>query len=244
MRRSKRRSSCRIGSTMLFIVIIAGVVFAYQSFKPKDNDKKITKLKTDIVYAKDFDGQSKPIEAETIVVEEPKTEPPTEQTISTTVGVESTVDYSVDISHRDLRQFESINTDQMNTWIDALSVHIPNSPFKGQGEVFIKASQESGLDPRYILAHAALESAWGTSYLARTKHNYFGIAAYDASPNSAYHMGSELEAGIVNGAKWIADNYTNKGQHTLHLMIYGAKRYASDSQWINKIANIMRKCTV
>ena len=65
--------------------------------------------------------------------------------------------------------------------------------FKNKGAVFIQASKETGLDPVYILAHAAWESSWGNSSLAKNKHNYFGIAAYDHDPyNSAYVMGDTI----------------------------------------------------
>lgn len=45
---------------------------------------------------------------------------------------------------------------QLNNWIKATS---PGSPFVGQGNVFMEAQKQSGLDARYILAHAAHESA-------------------------------------------------------------------------------------
>ena len=242
MRRTRKRSTGHVGSTFLIVVSIIMIIMFFNHNKNQNNT--ILELSANISNMEKEIGQLKEIikiQEETIeIVENSST---TEKTIAkNATTLENTTSYSSSIKHRDLRDFEDINVDQMNIWIDNFTKYNTQSPFRGQGEIFIKASQESGLDPRYILAHAALESAWGTSYLARTKHNYFGIAAYDNSPNSAYNMGNELEAGIVNGAKWIADNYTNQGQHTLYLMIYGRKKYASDAGWINKIENIMRNC--
>lgn len=194
-------------------------------------DDTIT-LKDDIIVIKEENEQQ--------LIEEIKEEPQEEivkSEVATTI-----VESSTAIGHRDLRVFEPATVEQINEWIDNQTIYNPDSPFKGKGEIFLKASEESGLDPRYILAHAALESGWGTSDLARTKHNYFGIAAYDHNPSAAFTMGEEMEAGIINGANWIAENYTEQGQHTLHLMIHGKKRYASDSNWIGKISSIMRGC--
>lgn len=112
------------------------------------------------------------------------------------------------------------------------------TPFHNNGIIFIKASKKSGLDPLYIFAHACVESAWGKSYYAKHRQNYFGINAIDHSPDNAYKMGNSMEEGIVNGAVWISNNYYNKGAVSLNSMIHGNKRYASDANWMNKIAFI------
>ena len=115
------------------------------------------------------------------------------------------------------------------------------TPFKGKGRIFIEASKESGLDPVYILAHAAWESGWGKSTIAEEKHNYFGIAAFDRDPYGyAYHMGDSLDSGIIKGAKWIKENYYDRGYTNLHTMIEMGN-YASDNiNWINGIVSIMK----
>ena len=41
-----------------------------------------------------------------------------------------------------------------------------------------KAGQRFSMNPAIILAQAALESGWGSSYSARVRKNYFGITAY------------------------------------------------------------------
>lgn len=45
-----------------------------------------------------------------------------------------------------------------------------------------KAGKEFGLNPVVILAQGSIESAWGTSHIARKHHNYFGVTAY-GKPN-------------------------------------------------------------
>ncbi len=135
-----------------------------------------------------------------------------------------------------------LSAGQLNNWIRATS---PGSPFNGQGNVFMEAQKQSGLDARYILAHAALESAWGKSSIAKKYNNYFGIGAFDNDPNNAKNFSnSGLASGIINGAKWIAKNYYNSAykQTTLYKMRNnnGVHQYATDPNWHNKIANIMK----
>ena len=135
-----------------------------------------------------------------------------------------------------------LSAGQLNNWIRATS---PSSPFNGQGNVFMEAQKQSGLDARYILAHAALESGWGRSNIAKRYNNYFGIGAFDNDPNNAKNFSnSGLASGIINGAKWIAKHYYNSSykQTTLYKMRNnnGVHQYATDPNWHNKIANIMK----
>ena len=146
-----------------------------------------------------------------------------------------------DVTKHDLgKRLQGITATQINNWIRAKA---PNSPFNGQGQVFIEAQSQSGLDARYILAHAALESAWGTSRIGRQYHNYFGINAYDSNPDNAKKSSNRsLQAGIINGAVWIKEHYYNRGQKTLYAMNHdkNGHNYASDKAWGDKIANIMK----
>jgi beta-N-acetylglucosaminidase len=147
---------------------------------------------------------------------------------------------------KNLTQFNSISQDQLNSWINSRAP--ANSPFRNQAAVFLEASKQSGLDPRYIVAHAALESAWGTSKIAKDKNNYFGIGAFNSSPySSALTFNTGLASGIIGGANWIKKNYVDRGQNSLYSMIYGdpTHRYAvhddgtPNESWMKNIASIM-----
>lgn len=131
-----------------------------------------------------------------------------------------------------------ITSDDMNKIIDYWVFHMGvSSSFKNHGDVFIEASKESGLNPIYILAHAAVESGWGSSYMGRNKHNYFGINCVDSNPGAGYTMGDSVESGIINGAKWIARNFYNNGYTSLAGMKAG--NYATDPNWAYNIVTIM-----
>ena len=144
----------------------------------------------------------------------------------------------------DLALSSVMTADRMNKiidyWLDKNNGH-DTSPFDGQGEAFIKASQVSGLDPVFIFALASHESNFGRSNIAKNKHNYMGIGAYDSSPyTSALNMGNSFEEGLTANAMWVADKYYNQGQTTLNEMIYGGKMYSSSKDhWITSINSIM-----
>lgn len=145
------------------------------------------------------------------------------------------VDQNSDLSNKTVY----VTTEDMNNIIRHFDPS-GTSPFQGQGNVFIEASKQSGLDPIYIFAHASWESDYGRSYLARDRGNYFGINAIDANPNAAHHMGNTMYDGIVNGAVWISKNYYQEGQTSLNSMIYGGKRYAKAAdKWIKGVNGIM-----
>ena len=109
-----------------------------------------------------------------------------------------------------------------------------------------------GVNEVYLLAHAILESGWGTSTLAKgyaydgktlvggkvwpkgTYYNFYGIGAYDSSPLSggralAIKNGwSTPEKAIDGAARWIATNYLNNAfsQNTLYKMRWNYVEYA------------------
>lgn len=133
---------------------------------------------------------------------------------------------------------DALTAQQLNDWINAMTSDKPNSVMRGMGETFMKAGQESGLDPRYLVAHAAHETGWGTSSIARDKGNMYGIGAFDASPYSSAYGYSNTEAGIVEGAKWIAKNYY-QGRNAKDLDSMNVD-YATDPEWAKKIAATMK----
>ena len=90
--------------------------------------------------------------------------------------------------------------------------------FVGKGWVFIEAGKQSGLDPLWLYSLARWESGFGTSHIAVTKHNYYGIGAWDTDPLNASTMGDDFYNGIVNGAIWIRQNYYDIGQTTMESM--------------------------
>jgi hypothetical protein len=64
----------------------------------------------------------------------------------------------------------------------AVSVTVPNSPLIALAPDMVRVGAALNLNPYYIAAHAALESAWGTSEVARQRNNLFHFGASDTCP--------------------------------------------------------------
>lgn len=131
---------------------------------------------------------------------------------------------------------------------------------RGMGSVFIEAAEKYEISEVYLVAHACLESANGTSQLAsgveyngETVYNLFGIGAYDSDAvgngsQRAYELGwTTPEAAILGGAEWICEHYihsTEGEQNTLYKMRWnpenpGTHQYATDISWaVKQAANI------
>lgn len=138
-----------------------------------------------------------------------------------------------------------IDADRMDRIIDYWNSKCDGeSPFVGNGKAFIKASQITGYDPIFIFAICGHESGFGTSNIARTKGNYCGIGAFDATPysSSLNLSGNSVEQSIINNAIWIKTNYYDNNQESLDEMIYGKKCYSSSKEsWISGISSIMNR---
>lgn len=148
---------------------------------------------------------------------------------------------SGDLTKHDLVQTDAtLTAEDLDAWINSKASS--GSVMRGMGEAFMKAGQESGMDPRYLVAHAAHETGWGSSNIAKEKGNMYGIGAFDASPYASAYGYDNTEAGIIEGAKWIKENYYDKGQTDLNSMRHngGKHEYATDPQWDTKIGNIMQ----
>ena len=93
-----------------------------------------------------------------------------------------------------------------------------NSTLRNTGQAFIDAAKTYNVNEVYLLAHAILESAWGTSMLARGVvsnyegyYNFFGIGAYDKDPNNGGAAMAKIcgwdtpYAAIMGAAQWISN---------------------------------------
>ncbi|MEG2533691.1 MAG: cell wall-binding repeat-containing protein [Gordonibacter sp.] len=122
-----------------------------------------------------------------------------------------------------------VSADQINSYIASVPKGA-SGMLAGQGASFVKAARESGVNEVYLLAHAVLESGWGTSELAKgyrfeggvidgkmypagTYYNFYGIGAYDSSPLSGGRKLAIIngwdspEKAIVGAAVWVEGEY-------------------------------------
>ena len=79
------------------------------------------------------------------------------------------------------------------------------------GGAFIDAEKKYGVNARFLLAAALHESAWGTGYISRAKHNLFGYNAYDRDPVRYANAYATYAANINATARFIRDAYLTPG---------------------------------
>ncbi|MNJ90624.1 putative endo-beta-N-acetylglucosaminidase precursor [compost metagenome] len=140
-----------------------------------------------------------------------------------------------DITGIDLRTPSGLSSEDIEKILEG-------TKFAGLGAAFAKAEEKYHINAYYLIAHAAWESSWGTSKLAKNKNNLFGFAAYD---NSAYKSATKFntkEDCIYRVAEFVNEHYLDEdGDHYNGPTLKGMnKKYASDEQWANGIASVIK----
>lgn len=164
----------------------------------------------------------------------------------------------------DTYKYKFLNLNYMEgvTDVDLNNILKGKGVLEGKGAVFLKAAEDSNINPVYLVAHALLETGNGTSKLAtgilvssvdgvkvepKTTYNMFGINAFDSDPN---RYGSEraykekwfsVDEAILGGAKYISTDYINSEkfkQNTIYKMRWNIAvrwhQYATDIGWARK----------
>ena len=139
---------------------------------------------------------------------------------------------------RDLRKPTNYTAEELDKVYSLMN--IKGSRLTGKGAIFKEAEERYQVNALYLMAHSALESAWGRSQIAKDKNNFFGIAAYDTTPYDSAKSFDNVDKGILGAAKWIRQNYIDNGRTYLGNKSSGMNvLYASDPYWGEKIASIM-----
>ena len=120
-----------------------------------------------------------------------------------------------------------------------------DSKLAGKGATFKAAEQRYGINALYLVAHSALESAWGRSKIAKDKNNFFGISAYDDTPYTSATKFDDVDSGIMGAARWINSKYLHNSGYPANGAYLGNKasgmnvNYATAPYWGESIASIM-----
>ena len=140
--------------------------------------------------------------------------------------------------YRDLRKPTNYTAAELDKVYSLMNIN--GSRLAGKGAVFKEAEKRYQVNALYLMAHSALESAWGRSQIAKDKNNFFGISAYDTTPYDSAKSFDNVDKGILGAAKWIRENYIDEGRTHLGNKSSGMNvLYASDPYWCEKIASIM-----
>jgi peptidoglycan hydrolase CwlO-like protein len=121
----------------------------------------------------------------------------------------------------------------------ALNGYFSGTALAGLGPAFVSAGRQHGVNPLYLVAHAIEESAFGSSEIAQTKNNLFGLAAYDSNPGAAMSFAS-FAACIDYEAGFVRSDYLNPSGAFYHgPTLRGMNvNYATDPRWASNIAAI------
>ncbi|NGB98153.1 CHAP domain-containing protein [Staphylococcus aureus] len=141
-----------------------------------------------------------------------------------------------------------------------ISVSALNKILKGkgtldaQGKAFAEACKKNNINEIYLIAHAFLESGYGTSNFASGRYgayNYFGIGAFDNDPDYAMKFAKNKgwttpAKAIMGGASFVRKDYINKGQNTLYRIRWNPKnpathQYATAIEWCQHQASTIAK---
>lgn len=153
--------------------------------------------------------------------------------------------------------YSGLSAAQLNAFIDSTSPG-QSGILHNMGQAFVQASQQYRMNEAYLLAHAILETGWGTSKLSQgiekdgvKYYNFFGIGAFDAaaveggSATAVKHNWNSPQAAILGGASWIASGYTygSWSQNTLYKMRFNLPatwhQYATSTTWAGSVAKLI-----
>jgi len=138
----------------------------------------------------------------------------------------------------DLTHLATVSGAQLDAAIKAIRA---DSPLVGLGQSFVDIGKKHGINAFYIAAHAAWESRWGTSQLARDKNNLFGYGAYDSCPYECAWTFQTREECVDTVMLLVKTDYLTEGGKYYHdATLRGMNvSYATDQNWQNGIASIM-----
>ncbi|WP_414049326.1 N-acetylglucosaminidase [Macrococcus animalis] len=154
-----------------------------------------------------------------------------------------------------LNEPQNLTAAQLNVLLEGKGI------LEGHGEAFRQASLKYNINEIYLISHAFLETAEGTSTLAKGVkvkgedkgkrfYNMYGVGAYD---RDAVKHGSKYAANvgwdtpnkaIIGGAEFISNGFISETQNTLYTMRWnpqtpGDSQYATDILWASANANYM-----
>lgn len=115
------------------------------------------------------------------------------------------------------------------------------TPLPPLGAAFLQAEREQGINARYFVAHAMLESGWGGSDLARLKRNLFGFNACDRDPWGYATRFPSHANGVAAVAAFLRESYLTPGGRWWYRFATPRAiniHYASDPHWAAKVANL------
>ena len=144
-----------------------------------------------------------------------------------------------------LRSKASYTAKDINTYFNNNTP--ANSVLRNTGEYFIKAQSKYGVNASAMIGISMNESAKGTSTIAKTKNNIFGINAVDSNPTGANYFNSIEECIDTFATEYMTNGYLNPKSWKYYSGHLGNKnlgcnvKYASDPYWGEKASSFINE---
>ena len=144
-----------------------------------------------------------------------------------------------------LRSKSNLTGAQLDNYLKALGR--TTSIYYGKSQAFIDGQTKYGMNALLVYAMAGIESAFGTSTIARTKNNLFGWNAVDSAPGANASIYPSVEASILQQMGVNLFGYSNVADWRFTGPGLGNKgsgfntKYASDPNWGLGIATVAYK---
>lgn len=136
------------------------------------------------------------------------------------------------------------SSDQLNSILNN-KINGRNSVMTNSAGLFLNYQNQYGVNAMLAIGVAANESTWGTSDIAVTKNNLFGLNAVDTSPGQSANTYESVDSCIKTFMEtYMSKKYLNPGASLYAGGYLGNKasginvKYASDPYWGEKNANI------
>ena len=142
-----------------------------------------------------------------------------------------------------LRSQSNYSASELNTIVNGRVSS--SSQLLNQGTTFVNYQNTYGTNALLMVGIAANESSWGTSNIALTKNNLFGLNAVDSSPGESANYYSNVASCIKDFSEtYLSKQYLNPNDWKCFGAFLGNKasgmnvKYASDPYWGEKAANM------
>lgn len=133
------------------------------------------------------------------------------------------------------------NAANLNAFIAS---RVSNSKMTDTGDTFIDAQNKYGVNAALMFAIGINESNYGTSQIAQSKNNLFGLNAVDQAPGEQASVFKTVADCIYRYAySWLSYRYLQPGDFRFYGAMVGNKKsginvkYASDPYWGEKAAS-------
>lgn len=110
----------------------------------------------------------------------------------------------------------------------------------GLGRTYVETEARSHVSANYLVADSILKSAWGTSQIARDKHNILGFGADDSHPYEDAVSFPSFAACVDTVARYVAAHYLDPRGDDFHGPTLRGMNvlWATDPEWARKVATI------